>query len=230
MNFLSLISKRRVVGLAGSCALALAGVGWLSVPGAGQASAATCTPGTPCTITGTATLGSGTLSLTTPTSLAWSTTLNGIAQQLVDTTPADENLVVDDASGTGAGWHVTVSATTFTSGTNTLPDATTLVANGSGTSETTGATPSVNCTTAGDCTVPTSATAVTYPLAIATAATAPAPVTLYSADAGTGMGSVLFGANATLGTNPLGWWVNVPGNTHTGAYTSTFSFNIISGP
>jgi hypothetical protein len=234
MEFKMPVTRRRIACLVATGALTLAGAGGLAVSGAGQASAATCTPGTSCTVTGTATLGTGTLSLTTPTSLAWGTTLTGVAQQLVDTSTADTSLTIDDATGTASGWHVTVAATTFTDTTgDTLADATTLVANGSITSETTGTTPDVNCTTTGDCTVPTSITApVTYPVAVTTAATVPTPVTLYSADAGTGLGSVLLGADATSagGTAPLAWWVNVPGSTKTGTYTSTFTFNIISGP
>jgi hypothetical protein len=229
MRFKMPVIRRRVSCLVGTGALVLAGVGGLAVSEAGQASAATCTPGVDCTITGTADLGTGTLSLTTPTSLAWATTLTGAAQQLVDTSTADTSLTINDATGTATGWHVTVSATRFTSGAFTLSNTGTLVANGSTSSETTPATPSVNCTAPGDCTVPTSSTApVTYPVAVTTASVT--PTVLYSADAGTGVGSVLFGANATTGTNPLAWWLNVLGSTHIGTYTSTFTFNIVAGP
>jgi hypothetical protein len=229
MRFKMPVIRRRASCLIGTGALVLAGVGGLAVSEAGQASAATCTPGVDCTITGTADLGTGTLSLTTPTSLAWATTLTGAAQRLVDTSTSDTSLTINDATGTATGWHVTVSATTFTAGALTLSDTGTLVANGSTSSETTPATPSVNCTAPGDCTVPTSTTApVTYPVAVTTASVT--PTVLYAADAGTGVGSVLFGANGTTGTNPLAWWVNVLGSTHIGTYTSTFTFNIVAGP
>jgi hypothetical protein len=89
MRFKMPAIRRRVSCLAGTGALVLAGVGGLAVSEAGHASAATCTPGVDCTITRTATLGTGTLSLTTPASLAWATTLTGAAQQLVDTSTAE---------------------------------------------------------------------------------------------------------------------------------------------
>jgi hypothetical protein len=229
MKFTMPMIRHRVACLAGTGALMLAGTGGLAVSWAGQANAQTvCTPGTPCTITGTATLGTGTLGLTTPASLSWSTTLTGVAQQLVDSSTSDTQLTVNDATGSASGWNVTVSATTFTSPVSTLSDTGTLVATGSTSSESSTTAPSGTCTNAGDCTPPAGNT-VTYPLAITTAPTSPAPVTLYSAATGSGIGSVLIGDNGT-GLNPLGWWINVPGSTVAGTYTSTFTFNIASGP
>ena len=99
----------------------MVGVGIPLLLGAGSAQAATCATGTSCTITGTLTLGSGTLSLTTPNTLTWGATLSGVDVLLVDTVTTDETYVVNDATGNGAGWHVTVSATTFTKPAGTTP-------------------------------------------------------------------------------------------------------------
>jgi WxL domain surface cell wall-binding len=224
MRFLTHVTGRRAAALAGACAAMLWGLTGTAVLGAGAASATTCQTGAPCAITGTATLGAGTLSLTTPDSLGWTTTLNGAAAQVVDTTTADQSLTVNDARGSAAGWNVTVDATTFTSGANTLADGTTFSVNGDTTAKASTTAPDAVCTVTGDCTVPTGDTA-TYPLAVTTAATAPTPVTLYSAAVGTGVGSVLIGS-----ANPIGWWLSLPGNVAAGTYTSTIDLSVASGP
>src|SRR5713226_6191769 len=101
----------------------------------GTASAAGCGTAVPagsnCTMTGTVTLTGGALTLTSPSSLSWAATLNGNNQSLVDTTAGDQQYTVNDATGTGAGWHVTTSATTFTNGSHSFPDTGTFVTNGS---------------------------------------------------------------------------------------------------
>ena len=227
MNFLN---KRRVAGLVGTCALVFGGVAGAAVGGAGPADAATCTAGvSSCLITGTASLGIGTLSATTPSTLTWSTTLNGLDQNLVDTVPADEGYTVDDATGSSFGWHVTVSATTFTSTTPTaatLADTGTFSTNGSVTSATDTTGPAAACSTGSTCTLPTNT--VTYPVAITTAATGPTPVSIYSAAAPTGVGSIDIGGSTSA--NPVGWWLAVPGTTATGTYTSTITVDVVSGP
>jgi hypothetical protein len=254
MIVLSSIARRRVAGVVGACALALGGFATAAVAGAGSADAAACTTTTPCAITGTAGLTAGVLTMTAPDALTWAGTLAGVAQDLVDAngpgSPAggangDEGYAVDDATGSGAGWNVTVSATTFTNtvaGT-TLPDTGTFSTNGSTTaastvgSLTTGPTattrPDATCTVAaGDCTLPND-TAVTYPVAITTAATAPTAVTIYNAGITppSGLGSVTIGTfGAVVATNPVGWWVHVPGNAAAGSYTSTITISIVTGP
>lgn len=230
MNFLRPINRRRVAGLAGTCALVLGGIVSAAVTTAGAADAATCTAtvSTPCVITGTADLGAGVLSATVPASLAWVATLTGVAQNVVDTVPGDQSYVVNDATGTGAGWHVTVSATTFTAGSNVLPDTGTFSTTGSATSATATTAPSQSCSGGiGDCTLPNNV-ATTYPVAVTTAASTPTPVVVYDATATTGIGSVNIGA--TGGVNPVGWWIRVPGTTVPGTYTSTVTINVISGP
>jgi hypothetical protein len=220
---------RRLSAVAASAALA---AGALSVGAAvvapGSASAATCTAiiGTGCTITGTATLTGGILSELVPGQLTWSGTLTGVAQSLVDTTAADQGYTVTDATGSAAGWHSQVSATTFTSGAKTLPNTGTFVTNGSVTSVTSTTAPTAACAVALACTLPTNTT--TYPVAVTTAASAPTAVTIYDTSATTGVGVINIGGSTAA--NPVGWWVNVPANALAGTYTSTIVESIVSGP
>jgi hypothetical protein len=243
MNF-SQTRMRRHVGLMGACALALGGIAAATVGGARAAEAATCAAGTPCVITGSAELSSGVLNGSFPGSLTWSRTLSGANQNVADTTAGDEGFTVDDATATEAGWHVDVSATTFTctaistptpcATTQTLADTGTFFVNGSTTDPTALTAPSQNCTATGDCTVPGTAAGQqpTFPVAVTTAATTPTAVTIYNAVATTGVGSVDIGqttGNPTA-TNPVGWWIHVPGTTKPGSYTSTIDLTVISGP
>ncbi|GHE38301.1 hypothetical protein GCM10017673_45820 [Streptosporangium violaceochromogenes] len=193
----------------------------------GRAGAAPCDPGSPagdCTLTATVTLTAGPLTLAAPASLSLATTLNGTDQNLVDTTAADQQYTVNDATGSGAGWHVTTSATTFTNGTQTLPDSGTFLTNGSTSSVSSTNAPSSTCV--GTCTLPTNS--ITYPVAITTAATSPTPVTIYNAAAASGLGAVVIGGSTAA--NPVGWWVRIPANAASGSYTSTVTMAIVSGP
>jgi hypothetical protein len=171
----------------------------------------------------------GTLSLTTPSTLGWSHTVTGLDQQLVDFTPADETYSVDDATGAAAGWHVTVSATTFTTGTLSLPNTGTFSANGSLSSIGATGYPSTTCATGSTCTMPTHTTApTTYPVAITTAASSPATSVIYDADANSGLGSVTIGGSSS--DDPVGWWLAVPANAKPGSYTSTISLAVVTAP
>jgi hypothetical protein len=237
MRFQIATSRRRVAGLAGTGALVLGAVVGVAVSGAGAADAATipcnaaavgppAVAATTCAAAGTATLTAGALTLTAPATLTWGTTLGGVAATAVDTATADQTLTVDDATGSGAGWAVSVAATQFTSGANTLPDLGTFSVNGSISTPTVGATPGAACTTTGDCTLPTSLTdPVSYPVAVTTGA-AVTPVNIYTADALTGIGSIILGAPGV----PIGWWIAVPATALAGAYTSTVNLTITSGP
>lgn len=124
----------------------------------------------------------------------------------------------------GAGWHFTVTATTLTSGSNTLANSGTLVFTGSATSVSAATAPTATCV--GSCTLPTDA--VTYPVAITTAASAPTAFTLYGATAGTGLGAVTIGGSAAA--HPAGWWVNIPAQAYAGSYTTTVTLTVASGP
>jgi hypothetical protein len=190
---------------------------------AGPAGAVTCVAPASCAMTGTVGLTGGSLSLTTSGSLNWTGAITGVDQSLVDTTPADQQYTVDDATGTGAGWHVTIAATTFTNGSKTFPNTGTFVTNGSTSSITSTTAPSATCT--GTCTLPDDS-ALAYPIGITTAPAAPTPITIYDAKVNTGMGTVVIGGTP----NPVGWWVSVPGSASAGSYTSTITMTVISGP
>ena len=165
----------------------------------------------------------GTLTLAAPSSLAWAAVQNGTDQSSVDEVPADQQLTVNDSSGTASGWDVTISATTLRSGSHTLPDPGRLLFNGS-TSSLTGAAPSAACV--GSCVVPTDTT--TYPVAIDTAPISPDAFTIYNASAGTGTGVVALGGSSA--THPIGWWIQVPASAYAGSYTSTLTLTLVSGP
>ena len=219
---------RSLARLAGVCALLAGGVGGPVMLAAGTAQAVACgtavPAGTPCTLTGTIGVTGGSLTLTSPTALAWATTANGLDQRVVDPTTAHQSYVVNDASAGAAGWHVTASATTFTTGTATLADAGTFVTTGSTASEAATTAPTAACSSGSTCTLPADTT--TYPVAITTAASAPTPVNIYATGVNTGIGSITIG----IGPNPVGWWVNVSAGTLAGTYISTVTLQIISGP
>jgi hypothetical protein len=220
---------RRRAGTAAVCVLLTVGAG--SVLGAGSAQAAACSgaviAGTTCTDTGTLTFGAGTLTLTSPTALAWAGTGNGLNQLLVDTNTAQQSYVVDDATGSGAGWNVTVSATTFTSvaPAATLANTGTFSTNGSVAAQTATTAPTAACTSGATCTVPTDTT--TYPVAITTAATSPTAVKIYDTSVATGLGSINIGLP---GAAAVGWWVAVPANAVPATYTSTVTLEVITAP
>lgn len=181
---------------------------------------------------GTRTLGTGTtppltfagpLSATSPASVTWAATLDGGDKPVVDTRPGDQQITVADDTGTGAGWHITASATTLTAGTHRLPNTGTLTVTGSVSSPAATTPPTASCVTT--CTLPAAAT--TYPVRITTGST-PAPVTLYAASAGTGKGHLRLGGSGAA--SPWGWWVTVPGNAFAGSYTTTVTVTIVSGP
>lgn len=110
------------------------------------------------------------------------------------------NLTVTDARGTGAGWHLTVSATALTDGTHNLAQSIT----------------SVNqaCASGSTCTLPTSS--VSLPVALGSSGTS-----FYSSAAGYGLGKV--GVDPTVS-------VAIPGNSYAGSYSSTVTFATVAGP
>jgi hypothetical protein len=164
------------------------------------------------------------LSFAPSSSLSWAATLNGANQNIVDSVAADQQFSLSDLTGSGAGWNLSVSATTFTNGTHTLPNSGTFIFTGSLTSQSTIAAPSASCVTT--CTLPTDT--ATYPVAITTSSTSPSATKVYSAAAGTGVGAMTIGGHTT--THPIGWWLNFPANSFTGAYTSTITVAVSSGP
>jgi hypothetical protein len=170
----------------------------------------------------------GTLTLGAPATLTWAGTLNGQNQALAEAAAADQLMTVNDQTNSQGGWHVTVSATNFvTSGGGALPSAGVLTVNGSLTAAGATAAPTAACSGTAACTVPNTS-AVTYPAVITSAASSPPATTVYSAQAGTGIGLVALGGSAAV--NPLGWWVHVPGYAYSGSYSSTVTVTVISGP
>ena len=222
------VVRKRVVRLVAVGGLLTGAIGAPITLTAGTADAASCGTAIPvgssCTLTGTLNLLAGTLTLTSPTALAWSGTSNGFNQSLVDTTTAHQSYTVNDATGSGAGWHVTTSATTFTTGTAALPNSGTFSTTGSSSSVSSATAPTAACSTGATCLLPSNAT--TYPVAITTAATAPTASTIYDTSALSGLGSITVG----IGANPVGWWLTVPASAVAGTYTSTVTMQIISGP
>ena len=170
----------------------------------------------------------GVLSFTAPATLAWSGTLNGRNQALADTNAADEQLVVDDQTGSGNGWNVAVTATPFTNGGgSSLPSTSVLEVTGSVTNAASLAAPTASCVASSICTLPTDSS-VTYPQTITAAAQSPTPAIVYVAYPNTGIGPVTIGGSTAA--NPFGWWVNVPGYAASGTYTSTVTVSVGSGP
>jgi alpha-tubulin suppressor-like RCC1 family protein len=166
----------------------------------------------------------GVLTLIAPASLSWATTDSGLDQATVDGNSTDEQFTVSDDTGSGAGWHITVSATTLTRGTRTLPNSGTVVVTGSTASVTASTAPSAACVAA--CTLPTDT--ASYPVAITTAASGPTAYTIYDTSAGTGKGTMTIGGSTA--SNPVGWWVKLPASAYAGAYTSILTLQIVSGP
>jgi hypothetical protein len=146
----------------------------------------------------------------------------------------------------------TPGATLGTAGTAGVPAVPTFATNGSG--PTTGGAanglmtdltaPTAACLAGSTCTLPTNTGVtgpVTYPVVItygnaATGAASPGaptghqttPVSIYNADAGSGLGTIVIGGAGTA--NPVGWWINVPSNTIQGTYVATVSLELVAGP
>jgi WxL domain surface cell wall-binding len=185
-----------------------------------------------CTATGTLTVTPGNLTFTTPATLAWTSLLTGAAQSAVDTRPGDQVATVNDASGTQAGWRVSITATTFTNSAfttnNTLPDSGTFSLTGSVTSATSSTQPSITCVVVGTCTIPVPGGAITWPLQIPTSPTGTTTTVVGDAIPGTGVGNVQLGGSTSAA--PLGWWLNIPATALSGSYVSNLTATISSGP
>jgi hypothetical protein len=193
------ISRKRFVGLAACSALAIAGVA--VVPAASQATTAA-----------SVTLSAGTLSFINSTPAASitfpATTLNGTNQSITAPLTVD----IGDATGSGSGWNVTATSTTFTSAGRTLPT----------TAATIQSAPTATCDS-GATGCATATTTVTYPYTLPAATTAPTATKLFNASATTGMGNQTFAPT---------WTLAIPANAVASgtAYTSTWTFSLVSGP
>jgi hypothetical protein len=162
---------------------------------------------------GTADITAGSLTIAAPTTVHFAATLNGLDQ----TVNATQAIDVLDNRGSGAGWNVTLSATTFTDdatpahtlATDSISDGTTGVSGG----------PTSECDSGVTCT--TASNTVEYPVAITTAETDPTAVNILSADADTGLGGQTWTHTMHL---------KVPGNAVAGTYSSTWTYSVTTGP
>jgi hypothetical protein len=135
-------------------------------------------------------------------------TLNGISQTVTDPLSVD----IGDATGSGSGWNVTAASTTFTSGANVLPTSATTIQSA----------PTASCDAdAAGCT--TATTTVAYPYTLPAATVSPTATKLFNAVANTGMGDQTFSPT---------WTLAIPANAVASgtAYTSTWTFSLVSGP
>jgi hypothetical protein len=157
------------------------------------------------TVTATATVtGAGSLALSNGATASVSDTLDGTDQTVSYSLP----LTMNDLRGTGTGWNLTMTSTTFSNGSQTLATNASSIASAVSA-----------CTAGGTCTNPTNS--ISYPLTIPAGATAPAAVKVFNAAANTGMGRF----TVTPSIN-----VSIPGNSYAGSYTSTLTIAAISGP
>jgi hypothetical protein len=166
----------------------------------------------------------GFLQLTAPTSLTWTAAGTGLNQATVDANSGDQQLTATDNTATGAGWHITVSATTFTTGPKSLPNTGAFDFTGSVISSLASTAPTATCV--GSCTLPTDTS--TYPVVMATAVSSPTVYTVYDTAASSGEGVMTLGGSSAA--NPIGWWVQVPAASYAGVYTSTVTLEMVSGP
>jgi hypothetical protein len=154
----------------------------------------------------TATLtGAGSPAIASSTTPSWSQTLDGLDHNGITATATVD---VNDATGTGAGWNLTLSGAVLTSSGHTL-----------GQPSTAAAASFSACDASSSCTLPTSNSGVglvSYPFTVGTSA-----AKFYSATAGTGLGR-------STGTNT--WAINVPANSYAGTYSGAWVSSIVSAP
>jgi hypothetical protein len=155
---------------------------------------------------GTATITGGTLTLTSPTTVDFATALNGTDQDITAPQPLD----VWDDTGSGAGWNITATSTTFTSGSHTLSNSAVTVPS----------SPTV-VLDAGAGTGTLAVTDVSFPYTLPAAATAPTATKLFNATPASGMGHQT--ATATM-------HLAVPRTAFAGVYTSTWRYSLVSAP
>ena len=145
------------------------------------------------------------VSVTGSSSPTFALTLNGVDQTTSYTLP----LVVTDATGSGNGWNLTITSTTFVSGSNTFPTTASTI---------TGVTS--GCASGSTCLLPTNSVSDSN-LAVPAGTTAPSAVKFYNATSSTGRGTI--DVNATV-------QVAVPANVLAGSYASTLTVASVSGP
>ena len=160
--------------------------------------------------TATAELTGGSLAfVSTPPNVTFpKTTLNGLVQTLT----AEQKIDVGDATGSGSGWNVTATSTTFTTGSHNLSTTATTIPSA----------PSVACDAgATGCTLATTTGLVSYPYTLPAAATAPTATRMFNAEKNTGMGDQ---------TVTPTWSLAIAPSTYAGTYTSTWTLSLVSAP
>jgi hypothetical protein len=151
------------------------------------------------TLTTTATIsGAAGMSMNLPSNPALTDTLDG-SDQVVSWSAL---LGIVDARGSGAGWNLTMAATTFS--------------DGSGHTLAPGTVASVSSACQGGNACSAASNSVTYPITLSGTA-----AKFFNAAATTGLGKV----NVTPSMD-----VAIPGNAYAGTYTSTVTLAAVSGP
>jgi hypothetical protein len=158
-------------------------------------------------VTATATVSAGSLTLSTSASPSVSATLDGTDQAPSYTLP----MTVNDSTGSGNGWNVTITSTTFTTGGGSPH----LLSTSASTAT------AVNAACSGGATCTAATNSITYPLGVPAGSSAPTAVELFNAAADTGMGG--FTVTPTI-------QVAIPANAYAGTYTSTVTVAVVSGP
>ena len=154
---------------------------------------------------GTVTITGGTLTLVAPTTVGFAATLTGADQNV--TSP--QSFDVLDKTGTGLGWNLTATSTTFTAGTHLF----------SNTAVTEPVAPTQGCDASTACTLAT--TNVSFPYTLPAAVTAPTATKIYNATVNTGLGG-----QTSVSTMQLA----IPAATFAGSYTSTWTYSVVSAP
>jgi hypothetical protein len=157
-------------------------------------------------VTATGTVTGSTFTATTSATPTFSATLDSGDAAPTYTLP----FTIQDTRGTGVGWNLTVTSTTYSTGGGTPK----LLATNASSITSLG----TSCAS-GTCTNPTNA--VAYPLAIPAATSAPAAVKYFNSTADTGMGKFTVTPTIT---------VAVPQNAYAGSYSSTVTVSVVTGP
>jgi hypothetical protein len=163
-------------------------------------------PARAANVTTSGTVSGSVLSATTSATPSFTASLDSGDSDQTYTVP----LAVQDTRGTGTGWNLTVTSTTFTTGGGSPKLLSTTASSLTGV---------VSSCTSGTCTNPSNAQ--TYPLSVPAATTAPVAVKFFNTTANNGMGK--FTITPTIS-------VNVPQNSFAGSYSSTVTLSIVSGP
>lgn len=155
-------------------------------------------------VVGSLTVSGGSLTMSAVDNPAFpGVTLDGTAQSVSDAIDID----VKDLRGTGAGWHLEVTSTTFTDGSNTLPNTALTI---------TGVTSACDGTT---CTDPTNGNS--YAITVPADTVAPTAVEFFDSAANTGLGDFTITPTFALA---------VPATTYAGTYNSTVTLTVANTP